>query len=126
MRWRSIGILCQTNTAGAASKGTVAKLLGGMRTTLAHSCHLLAMVAVEIWSVSALPANSAWWGPATFMTSLVISAVLGAMGVTVPFLENLISLAVNALEGKVGPARLFSSLWSGLFSLAANRVTVRF
>lgn len=56
--------------------------------------HLLAMVAVGLWSVSALPANKAWWGPATFMLTLILSAALGAMGVTVPFLEHLISLSV--------------------------------
>ena len=56
--------------------------------------HLLAMVAVGIWSVSALPTNKAWWGPATFMLSLVLSAALGALGVTIPFLEHLISLSV--------------------------------
>jgi urease accessory protein len=57
--------------------------------------HLLAMMAVGIWSVSALPANKAWQGPATFMLALVVSAVLGASGVTVPFLEHAIALSVT-------------------------------
>lgn len=57
--------------------------------------HLLAMMAVGIWSVSALPTNKAWQGPATFMLALVISAVLGASGVTVPFLEHAIALSVT-------------------------------
>lgn len=56
--------------------------------------HLLAMLAVGVWSVSALPDNKAWWGPATFMLTLVLSAVLGAVGLSVPFLEQLISLSV--------------------------------
>ena len=56
--------------------------------------HLLAMVAVGMWSVSALPANKAWWGPATFLLTLVVSAALGAMGLTIPLLEHLISLSV--------------------------------
>lgn len=56
--------------------------------------HLLAMVAVGIWSVSALPANKAWQGPATFLLALVASAVLGMMGLTVPYLEHAISLSV--------------------------------
>ena len=57
--------------------------------------HLLAMLTVGIWSVSALPARQAWQGPATFMLALVISAVLGASGVTVPFLEHAIALSVT-------------------------------
>ena len=56
--------------------------------------HLLAMVAVGIWSVSALPASKAWWGPATFLLALVVGAALGAMGLTMPWLEQLISLSV--------------------------------
>lgn len=56
--------------------------------------HLLAMVAVGVWSVSALPAGKAWWGPATFLLALIVSAALGAAGVTVPYLEHAISLSV--------------------------------
>lgn len=56
--------------------------------------HLLAMVAVGVWSVSALPAGKAWQGPATFLLALVTSAALGAGGVTLPYLEHAISLSV--------------------------------
>lgn len=56
--------------------------------------HLLAMVAVGVWSVSALPQGKAWWGPATFLLALVLSAVLGTMGVTLPHLELGVSLSV--------------------------------
>ena len=52
------------------------------------------MVAVGMWSVSALPASKAWWGPATFLLTLGVSAALGAMGLTIPLLEHLISLSV--------------------------------
>jgi urease accessory protein len=56
--------------------------------------HLLAMVAVGVWSVSALPQGKAWWGPATFLLALVPSAALGTMGVTLPYLEHGVSLSV--------------------------------
>lgn len=56
--------------------------------------HLMAMVAVGVWSVSALPARQAWQGPATFMLALVLSAIVGASGVTIPFLEHAIALSV--------------------------------
>jgi urease accessory protein len=56
--------------------------------------HLLAMVAVGVWSVSALPTGKAWQGPATFLLALVVSAALGAAGVNVPYLEHAISLSV--------------------------------
>lgn len=56
--------------------------------------HLLAMVAVGVWSVNALPENKMWQGPATFMAALIVSAVLGANGVRVPYLEHAIALSV--------------------------------
>lgn len=56
--------------------------------------HLLAMLAVGVWSVNALPQGKAWWGPATFLLALVASAALGAAGVSVPYLEQTIALSV--------------------------------
>jgi urease accessory protein len=56
--------------------------------------HLLAMLAVGVWSVSALPQGKAWWGPATFLAALALSAALGAAGVTLPYLEHSIALSV--------------------------------
>ncbi|TNF53076.1 MAG: HupE/UreJ family protein [Burkholderiales bacterium] len=56
--------------------------------------HLLAMVAVGVWSVSALPAGKTWQGPATFLLALIVSATLGMLGVTVPYLEHGVSLSV--------------------------------
>jgi urease accessory protein len=82
--------------AGAAQAHTghgTASLFEGMAHPLGLD-HWLAMVAVGLWSVSVLPAQRAWWGPATFMLALVVSAALGAAGLTVPFLEHLISLSV--------------------------------
>ena len=76
--------------------------------------HLLAMVAVGIWSVSALPANKIWQGPAAFMLALVISASLGAMGVSVPFLEQLISLSLVAFGAMLVFSRQTLAIPAGL------------
>ena len=56
--------------------------------------HLLAMLAVGLWSVFALPARRVWLGPATFMAVLMASAALGAAGLTVPFIEQAIAASV--------------------------------
>lgn len=56
--------------------------------------HLLAMVAVGIWSVVALPRDKAWQGPATFLLALIVSATLGMLGVSLPYLEHGVSLSV--------------------------------
>ncbi|MDZ7937412.1 MAG: HupE/UreJ family protein [Rhodoferax sp.] len=84
--------------------------------------HLLAMVAVGVWSVSALPAQKAWQGPATFMLALVLSAVLGANGVTVPFLEHAIALSVVLFGAMlIMAAKPVSKAWGlGLIAAAAS------
>lgn len=57
--------------------------------------HLLAMVAVGIWSVSVLPAHLQWQGPSTFLLAMIIGAMLGASGITIPHLEQSIALSVS-------------------------------
>lgn len=84
--------------------------------------HLLAMMAVGVWSVSALPAQKAWQGPATFLLALVLSAVLGASGVTLPFLEHAIALSVVLFGAMlILAARPVPKAWGlGLIAAAAS------
>lgn len=89
----------------------------GISEGLAHPLgadHLLAMVAVGIWSVSALPAGKTWWGPATFLLSLVISAALGATSLQLPFLEQMIALSVVVFGAMLVLTRVQMPLASGL------------
>lgn len=84
--------------------------------------HLLAMLAVGVWSVSALPAPKAWQGPATFLLALVASAVLGASGVTLPYLEHAIALSVVLFGAMliVAAKPLPKALGLGLIAAAAS------
>jgi len=111
--------------AASAAQAHTGHGTSGMLAGLEHPFgldHLLAMVAVGVWSVSALPANKAWWGPATFMTVLVLSAGLGVMGMSVPFLEQLISLSVVLFGGMLVFSRLQMpvGVGLGLVALAAS------
>lgn len=93
---RDVGVGALTLAAGLAQAHT-GHGTSGLFEGLAHPVgldHLLAMVAVGVWSVCALPANKTWWGPATFLLTLVISAAFGAVGLRLPLLEHLISLNV--------------------------------
>lgn len=56
--------------------------------------HLLAMVAVGLWSVFCLPAARAWAGPAVFMAALMAGAVAGVMGLALPMGEALVAASV--------------------------------
>ena len=84
--------------------------------------HLLAMVAVGVWSVSALPAGKAWWGPATFLLALVASAALGTLGLGLPYLEHGVALSVVLFGLMLVLARrpLPAALGLGLVAAAAS------
>ncbi len=84
--------------------------------------HLLAMVAVGLWSVNALPARQTWQGPAMFMAALALSAALGASGVTVPFLEHAIALSVLLFGAMlIVAAKPLPTAWGlGLIAAAAS------
>jgi urease accessory protein len=85
--------------------------------------HLLAVLAVALWSASALPQKKAWWGPAAYLTALSLGAVLAAGGLAVPWMEQGVSLSVTvfgamlALSALKSPAR--PSWGIGLVALGA-------
>jgi len=56
--------------------------------------HLLAMLAVGLWSAKHLSLRDAWQGPATFMTALFFSAVLGHLGFAASWMEIAIAVSV--------------------------------
>jgi len=84
--------------------------------------HLLAMVAVGLWSVVALPAGRAWQGPAAFLLALMGGAVLGLAGVAPPYLEHTISLSVVMFGAMLllATRRLPAALGLGLIALASS------
>ncbi|MCU0956272.1 MAG: HupE/UreJ family protein [Hydrogenophaga sp.] len=88
--------------------------------------HLLAMVAVGVWSIAALPRDKAWQGPAVFLLALVVSATLGMLGVSVPYLEHGVSLSVVLFGGMLivatrpMPAAMGQGWGLGLIAIAAS------
>jgi len=87
------GFLLLTGSAHAHTGHDASTLVAGLVHPLGLD-HLLAMLAVGLWSVRVLPAQRAWQGPALFMLALVVGAVLGGMGFQFAMLEQLIALSV--------------------------------
>ena len=113
---------CVLSTGASAHTGHgTQSLMEGLAHPLGAD-HLLAMLAVGLWSVNALPANKVWQGPATFLLALVVSAVLGASGFTVPFLEHAIALSVVLFGAMLLLAAkpLPKAIGLGLIALAAS------
>jgi urease accessory protein len=130
MKYLPIQLIRTTTLIGLlAAAGAVQAHTGhgtsGVSEGLAHPLgadHLLAMLAVGIWSVSALPVQKAWWGPAMFMLALIVSAALGAAGLSIPFLEQLISMSVMLFGAMLvlTRVRMSASLGLGLVALAGS------
>jgi len=112
---------CALSTGASAHTGHgTHSLMEGLAHPLGAD-HLLAMLAVGIWSVSALPASKVWQGPATFLLALVVSAALGASGFSVPFLEHAIALSVVLFGAMLVLAAnpMLKAFGLGLIALAA-------
>ena len=94
-RFATLCVLLLGATAAQAHTGhATSSLMEGLLHPASGLDHLLAMLAVGLWSASALPAGKTWMGPATFLAALAASAGLGLLGVAVPHLELLIALSV--------------------------------
>ncbi len=92
-RFGAVTLLCTTLSAQAHTGHGTHSLMEGLVHPFGMD-HLLAMVAVGIWSMSTLPTRLVWQGPTSFLLALLTSATLGAMGFSLPFLEHAIALSV--------------------------------
>jgi urease accessory protein len=96
--------LCMASAQAHTGHGTE-----GFAAGLAHPFmgldHLLAMVAVGIWSTALLPGAWRLAGPAVFVTLLLVGALVAMTGVAMPQVESGIAVSVVVLGGMLVMAR---------------------
>lgn len=93
---RATGAVLLLAAAGSASAHPghgSASLLAGLAHPLGLD-HLLAMVAVGLWSAAALPRERAALGPLAFLAAMVGGATLALSGLVLPFVETGIAASV--------------------------------
>jgi len=96
-------------------------LFAGLSHPLLGADHLLAMLAVGLWSAAALPAGRRALGPLAFLAALALGAVAGAQGLSLGFVEPAIALSVVVLAAMLLAARrLPAAAGLGLVALAAG------
>ena len=86
-------LACGATLAHAHTGHGAPSFLQGLAHPLAAD-HLLAAMAVGLWSARALPTGRVWQGPAVFLFSLVAAAFAAQAGLALPFLEQGIALSV--------------------------------
>lgn len=114
------GLLVLAGSAQAHTGHDASSLMAGLVHPLGLD-HMLAMLAVGLWSVRALPAQRAWQGPALFMLALLAGAAMGALGFQFAMLEQLIALSV-VLFGAMLMASVYkvpTTLGLGVVAMAA-------
>ncbi len=92
-RLTATGLLLLAGSAQAHTGHDTSSLMSGLFHPLGLD-HMLAMLAVGLWSVRVLPAQRAWQGPALFMLALIAGAAMGMLGFQFAMLEQLIALSV--------------------------------
>ncbi len=97
-------LLAMTSAQAHTGHGT-----DGFAAGLAHPFlgldHLLAMVAVGIWSMAALPKSYRLAGPTVFLAMLLVGAVAALTGVVLPQVESGIAASVVVLGAMLLMAR---------------------
>lgn len=98
LRFALTSMLLAAATASQAHTGHGAH---GLAEGLAHPFlgldHVLAMVAVGLWSAIALPVGRHLVGPGVFLAALLIGALLSWGGVAVPAVESSVAASVMLL-----------------------------
>jgi len=113
-----LGLLATAGAAQAHTGHGTSSLFEGLVHPLGAD-HLLAMIAVGLWSATSLPAGKVWQGPATFMLALLAGAALGIAGLTMPMLDQLIALSVVLFGALLVLGRLHMPAYIGLGLVAA-------
>ena len=94
--------------------GETSGLIAGLTHPIFGADHLMAMVAVGLWSGFALPGR-AWAGAAAFLGAMTVGAGLSWGGVPLPMVEGFITLSVLAFGlltvfARPGQSRMVSGL----------------
>ncbi|CAN1531033.1 HupE Hydrogenase/urease accessory protein [Paracoccaceae bacterium] len=89
----SVVVLAATPALAHTGHGETSGFIAGMSHPLFGADHLLAMLAVGLWSGFALPSRF-WAGAASFMTAMAAGAALSWSGVAIPMVESWITASV--------------------------------
>ncbi len=100
--------------------GNISGFSAGFSHPVGGADHILAMFAVGLWAAQ-MGSKALWAVPLSFITMMIVGAVLGVQGVNIPFIENGILASVLVLGAMVGfgvkmPVG-FSSAIVGLFAV---------
>ena len=101
----AVASLLAASMAQAHPGHAVDGLIAGIAHPFMGLDHLLAMVAVGLWSAAAFGAARRWRGPAVFLAMLLLGAVLATTGLVLPQVEAGVAFSVVLLAALMLGAR---------------------
>lgn len=113
-------LLLAAGTASAHPGHGASSLFEGLVHPLGAD-HLLAMLAVGLWSAAALPGQRRWLGPLAFLSAMSAGALLAIAGVVPPFVETGVAASVLVFGAMLACApRVPAAPGLALVALAAS------
>ncbi|MFT3957457.1 MAG: HupE/UreJ family protein [Piscinibacter sp.] len=100
----ALGLVLAAGTASAHTGHGTESLFEGLAHPLGLD-HLLAMVAVGVWSAVAFDGARRWLAPLTFLAAMTAAALLALAGLALPFVEQGIALSVLLFGAMLAFAR---------------------
>lgn len=113
----ALGLLLAAGTASAHTGHGTESLFEGLAHPLGLD-HLLAMVAVGVWSAAAFDGARRWIAPLTFLAAMTAAALLAIAGLALPFVEHGIAASVVVFGAMLAFAKRVPAL-PGLALVAA-------
>ncbi|WP_119352455.1 HupE/UreJ family protein [Azohydromonas sediminis] len=89
----ALGLALAAGNASAHTGHGTGSLFQGLAHPLGLD-HLLAMVAVGVWSAAAFDGARRWIAPLTFLAAMTAAALVAMAGLALPFVEHGIALSV--------------------------------
>lgn len=116
----ALGLALAAGSASAHTGHGTGSLFQGLAHPLGLD-HLLAMVAVGVWSAAAFDGARRWLAPLTFLAAMSLAAALAMAGLGLPFVEHGIALSVAVFGAMLAFAkRLPAAPGLALVALAAS------
>lgn len=100
----ALGLALAAGTASAHTGHGTESLFQGLAHPLGLD-HLLAMVAVGVWSAAAFDGARRWIAPLTFLAAMTAAALLAMAGLSLPFVEHGIALSVLMFGAMLASAK---------------------
>jgi len=116
----SLAVLMEVSLLAHTGAGIPSGFISGFLHPVGGTDHILAMFAVGIWAAQ-MGGRALWAVPVSFVSMMIVGAILGVQGIHIPFIEEGILVSIIVLGAfivlGIKLPILLSSLIAGAFAM---------